>query len=77
MVYIYNNKTGVNNKTGIFHAIDSRGYNVAANVNPFYADGAYVVTNSSVLNRVKFYLAGNNSFNISVGTFTLYGISTS
>jgi hypothetical protein len=77
MVYIYNNKTGVNNKTGIFHAIDSRGYNVAANINPFYADGAYVVTNSSVINKVKWLLAGNNSFNISHGTFTLYGLSTS
>lgn len=77
MVYIYNNKAGVNNKTGIFHAIDSRGYNVAANINPFFADGAYVVTNSSVINKVKWLLAGNNSYNISHGTYTLYGISTS
>lgn len=76
MVFIYNNKAGVNNKTGIFHGIDSRGYGNVANQNPFYADGAYVVTNSSVINKVKWLIAGNNSYNISHGTYTLYGIST-
>ena len=77
MVFIYNNKAGVNNKTGIFHAIDSRGYNNANNHNPFYADGAYVVTDSSVINKVKWLLAGGNSYNISHGTYTLYGIANS
>lgn len=77
MVFIYNNKAGVNNKTGIYHAIDSRGYNNPNNHNPFYADGAYVVTDSSVINKVKWLLAGNNSYNISHGTYTLYGIANS